>query len=125
MQSTKALSQKISILLGRNYSVLYTDQNTKLKSTESLSQSPYVDEPHLDLIQYVTRAFVNGIVTNLEKSLLWYLATNYSEQQLRRLPLSAISHLVDVRFIRDLDGGVSYEIRPKKIEYTLHIPQED
>ena len=90
-----------------------------------MSQSPYVDEPHLDLIQYVTRAFVNGIVTNLEKSLLWYLATNYSEQQLRRLPLSAISHLVDVRFIRDLDGGVSYEIRPKKIEYTLHIPQED
>lgn len=117
MLKPMSLSQKILISLGRDYG--------KLKNRKSQSQDSYVDEPRLDLIQYVTKAFTNGIVTNLERSLLFYLATNYSEQQLRRLPASAISHLVDVRFIKDFDGGISYEIRPKRFEYTLHIPQED
>lgn len=116
-QNTSLLSRKILVSLGRNY--------VGLKPSESLSQDLYVDEPRLDLIHYVTKAFVNGIVTNFEKSLLWYLAINYSEEQLRELPVSALSHLVDVRFFRDLDGGVGYQIRPKPFEYTLHIPQED
>lgn len=116
------LSQKILISLGRDHG---SYQNTKLKPKELLNRSPYVDEPRLDLMQYVTRAFASDIATNLEKSLLWYLAAHYTVEELRRLPLSAISHLVDVRFIRDLDGGVGYEVRPKKFEYTLHIPQED
>lgn len=115
--NTRLLSRKILTVLGHNY--------MEIKSTESLSQGSYIDEPRLDLIQYVTKAFVNGVVTDLETALLWYLATNYSEQQLRRLPASAISHLVDVRFIKDLDDGISYEIRPKRFKYTLHIPQED
>lgn len=115
--NTSLLSRKILTRLGRNY--------VELKSAESLSQGLYIDEPRLDLIQYVARRFCDGLVNSLENSLLWYLGTHYTVEELRRLPVSAISHLVDVRFIRDLDGGVGYEIRPKKFEYILHIPQED
>lgn len=73
----------------------------------------YVDEPHLDMIQWVTRAFATNVRKSLDTALLLYLASNYTEEELRKLPVSAISHLVDVRFIKDVDNRISYEIRPR------------
>ena len=73
----------------------------------------YVDEPRLDMLQWVTRAFTTSVRKSLDTALLMYLASNYTEEELCKLPVSAISHLVDVRFIRDVDGGVVYEIKPK------------
>lgn len=73
----------------------------------------YVDEPRLDMLQWVTRAFTTSVRKSLDTALLMYLASNYTEEELRKLPVSAISHLVDVRFIRDVDDGIGYEIRPR------------
>lgn len=73
----------------------------------------YVDEPHLDMIQWITRAFATNVRKSLDTALLMHLASNYTEEELRKLPVSAISHLVDVRFIKDVDGGIGYEIRPR------------
>lgn len=73
----------------------------------------YVDEPRLDMLQWVTRAFAANVRKSLDTAFLLYLASNYTEEELRKLPVSAISHLVDVRFIRDVDGGIGYEIRPR------------
>lgn len=73
----------------------------------------YVNEPRLDMLQWVTRAFTTSVRKSLDTALLMYLASNYTEEELRKLPVSAISHLVDVRFIKDVDGGVGYEIRPR------------
>ena len=73
----------------------------------------YVDEPRLDMLQWVTRAFATNVRKSLDTVLLLHLASNYTEEELRKLPVSAISHLVDVRFIRDIDGGIGYEIRPR------------
>lgn len=73
----------------------------------------YVDEPRLDMLQWVTRAFATNVRKSLDTALLMYLASNYTEEELRKLPVSAISHLVEVRFIKDVDGGVDYEIRPR------------
>lgn len=65
------------------------------------------------MIQWVTRAFATNVRKSLDTALLMYLALNYTEEELRKLPVSAISNLVDVRFIRDVDGGIGYEIRPR------------
>lgn len=73
----------------------------------------YADEPHLDMMQWVTRAFATNVRKSLNTALLLYLASNYTEEELSKLPVSAISHLVDVRFIRDADGGIGYEIQPR------------
>lgn len=73
----------------------------------------YVNEPRLDMLQWVTRAFATNVRKSLDTALLLHLASHYTEEELRKLPVSAISHLVDVRFIRDADGGVGYEIRPR------------
>lgn len=113
MKSQKTLSQKILTLLETNYTVPSIDQNIKLKYTKSLNHNLYVDEPHLDMIQWVTIAFATNVRKSLDTALLMYLASNYTEEELRKLPVSAISHLVDVRFIRDVDGGIGYEIRPR------------
>lgn len=78
-----------------------------------------VDEPRLDLIQWVTRSFAASVRKSIDTALLLYLASNYTEDELSKLPVSAISHLVDVRFMRDADGGIGYEIRPKL--HTLKI----
>ena len=113
MKSKKTLSQKISTLLKTSCIVPSIDQSIKLKSIKSLNQNLYVDEPRLDLTQWVVRSFATSVRKSLDTALLLYLASNYTEEELRMLPVSAISHLVDVRFIKDVDGGVSYEIRPK------------
>lgn len=89
------------------------DRNRQVKSMKSLNQNIYVDEPRLDMLQWVTRSFSAYVHSSLDTALLLYLASNYTEEELRNLPISAISHLVDVRFIRDADGGIGYEIRPK------------
>ena len=73
----------------------------------------YVDEPHLDMIQWVARAFATNVRKSLDTALLLHLASHYTEEELRKLPVSAISHLVDVRFIKDVDNRISYEIRPR------------
>ena len=88
-------------------------KNTKLKSIKSYTKDLYVDEPRLDMLQWVTRSFSAYVHSSLDTALLLHLASNYTEEELRNLPISAISHLVDVRFIRDADGGIGYEIRPK------------
>ena len=72
-----------------------------------------VDEPRLDMMQWVTQSFHNNCRKSLDTALLLYLASNYTEAELSKLPVSAISHLVDVRFIKDVDGGIGYEIRPR------------
>nr|DAT71465.1 MAG TPA: hypothetical protein [Caudoviricetes sp.] len=105
------LEQKILTVLKTNYVMPSVDQNIKSKR--------YVDEPRLDMIQWVTNAFCKNILTSLETVILWHLAARDTEEELRNLPMSAISHLVDVRFIRDADGGIGYEIRPKL--YTVKI----
>lgn len=102
------LEQKILTMLGNSQT-----KNIKLKSTKFCNRNLYVDEPRLDMIQWVTRAFATNVRKSLDTALLLYLASHYTEEQLKRLPMSAISHLVDVRFIKDVDGGVGYEIRPK------------
>lgn len=89
------------------------DRNRQVKSTKLLKQNVYVDEPRLDMLQWVTRSFSTCVRKSLDTALLLYLASNYTEEELRNLPISAVSHLVDVRFIRDTDGGIGYEIRPK------------
>lgn len=88
-------------------------KNIKLESTKFCNRNLYVDEPRLDMIQWVTRAFTTSVRKSFDKALLLWLATHYTEEQLKRLPVSAISHLVDVRFIRDANGGIGYEIKPK------------
>lgn len=93
--------------------MLYTDQDTKLKYTKLLNRNLYVDEPRLDMIQWITRLFAANVRKSFDTALLLYLASNYTEAELSKLPVSAISHLVDVRFIRDVDNGISYEIRPR------------
>lgn len=98
------LRQQVLTTLGRT---------TKLKSIKSYTKDLYVDEPRLDMIQWVVKAFCKNTLTSLETVILWHLAARYTEEELRNLPMSAISHLVDVRFIRDADGGIGYEIRPK------------
>lgn len=65
------------------------------------------------MLQWVTMAFNTKCRKSLDTALLLYLASNYTEAELSKLPVSAISHLVDVRFIRDVDGGIGYEIRPR------------
>lgn len=89
------------------------DRNRQVKSTKSYTKDLYVDEPRLDMLQWVTRSFSICVRKSLDTALLLYLASNYTEEELRNLPVSAVSHLVDVRFIRDTDGGIGYEIRPK------------
>ena len=89
------------------------DRNRQVKSIKSLNQNVYVDEPHLDMLQWVIRSFSTCVRKSLDTALLLHLASNYTEEELRNLPMSAISHLVDVRVIRDADGGIGYEIRPK------------
>lgn len=64
-------------------------------------------------MQWVARSFATSVRKSIDTALLWYLVTNYTEEELRILPVSAISHLVDVRFIRDADGSIGYEIKPK------------
>lgn len=98
------LRQQVLTTLGRNRQV---------KSIKSLNQNVYVDEPRLDMLQWVTRAFATSVRKSLDTAFLLYLASNYTEEELRKLPVSAISHLVDVRFIRDADGGIGYEVKPK------------
>lgn len=98
------LKQQVLITLGISRQV---------KSIKSLNPNVYVDEPHLDMLQWVTRSFSTYVRKSLDTALLLYLASNYTEEELRNLPISAVSHLVDVRFIRDADGGIGYEIRPK------------
>ena len=89
------------------------DQNIKLKSTKSLNHNLYVDEPRLDMLQWVAMAFNTKCRKSLDTAFLLYLASNYTEEELRKLPISAISHLVDVRFIKDVDNRIGYEIRPR------------
>ena len=88
-------------------------KNIKLKSTKFCNGNLYVDEPRLDMMQWVTRAFATNVRKSLDTALLLHLALNYTEEELSKLPVSAISHLVYVRFIRDADGGIGYEIRPR------------
>lgn len=102
------LEQKILTMLGNSQT-----KNIKLESTKFCNRNLYVDEPRLDMIQWVTRAFTTSVRKSLDTALLLWLATHYTEEQLKRLPVSAISHLVDVRFIRDANGGIGYEIKPK------------
>ena len=75
-----------------------------------MNRNLYVDEPRLDMIQWVTRAFTTSVRKSLDTAFLLYLASNYTEAELSKLPVSAISHLVDVRFIRDVDGGIEPKI---------------
>lgn len=89
------------------------DRSRQVKSTKLLKQNVYVDEPRLDMLQWVTRSFSTYVHSSLDTALLLYLTSNYTEEELRNLSISAVSHLVDVRFIRDADGGIGYEIRPK------------
>ena len=98
------LKQQVLTTLGISHQV---------KSIKSLNQNVYVDEPRLDMLQWVARSFSACVRKSIDTALLLYLANNYTEEELRNLPISAISHLVDVRFIRDADGGIGYEIRPK------------
>lgn len=102
------LEQKILTMLGNSQT-----KNIKLESTKFCNRNLYVNEPQLDMIQWVTRAFATNVRKSLDTALLLHLASNYTEEQLKRLPVSAISHLVDVRFIRDANGGIGYEIKPK------------
>ena len=102
------LEQKILTMLGNSQT-----KNIKFKSTKFCNRNLYVDEPRLDMIQWVTRAFATSVRKSLDTTFLLYLASNYTEEELRKLPVSAISHLVDVRFIRDADGGIGYEVKPK------------
>ena len=88
-------------------------KNIKLKSAKFCNRNLYVDEPRLDMIQWVARAFATNVRKSLDTALLLHLASNYTEEELRKQPISAISHLVDVRFIRDADSGIGYEIKPK------------
>lgn len=107
------LEQKILTMLNTNYVTPSADQKIKLKSTKFCNRNLYVDEPRLDMIQWVARAFATNVRKSFDTAFLLHLASNYTEEELRKLPISAISHLVDVRFIRDADGGIGYEIKPK------------
>lgn len=102
------LEQKILTILGHSQT-----KNIKLKSTKFCNRNLYVDEPRLDMIQWAALAFATNVRKSFDTALLMHLASNYTADELSKLPVSAISHLVDVRFIRDANGGVGYEIKPK------------